>query len=1054
MRPHKIIRSGMQSGLRALIMLSLSCAFWPVTTPYLANTTTAHAEELKVQYKADKVEYLEKEKLFRLMGNVELKVKDYVIRTEQLDYNSGSKTLKSDEQFEIVQTTKEGERRIKGKTFRYDVNLRRIDATDVYLVIPASSVGQALQNKDHEIYIQGDWMTAYDDGARVVMGNGFYTTCDHVQTIEPAFKELSDDPYAPEVMRKRVTHYAIEAEILDFIPNDRVLGWNTKFLNYENQTFWFPLMYLPLTGAGFGLEKPDLDVGQNPVEGFFGRFKGYYRFNEYHDGQWFVEAMEKKGMGFGFQHDWIAAPSSITRFFFFGLPVSDDILNPGALVTAPSAEEAFEIDASNRGILTDQQTANVFRTERLRLLQENTALSGVNNFLSNKFEDYKIAVTHKQLLLPHTEVLLNYQDIDFYNTGFQAQRTKNRSFDMTLTDEQIFAVDPYQDLNVTTRLNLKQSTQIPEATISVVQPTTAADGTQTPAETSKALTISQNQTRSVNVTTRLGKANLNVKTDWNGNSRRSVREAFETGNIEETALNQDDRLNSSLDLTVPIDDKTNLSTRFAYVSNLSGVTPTQPEGNWIQTLTPNVTLTQQQTWGNVKLLYSDFFNLNARSSNTGQIKKIPELDFTFNPLFAKSFPMTFRSQLGRYLEPESIIAGEALNEISRALFDLSLGSKQYDLGLGNKVNFSGSKIEQRFYQTLDAAYQVTGSVNYTNDFSSYFVPSLTYRRTVQDEENNNVPFARFDSLNLSQVNTLTGNIGIVNLPEFTMNLTGGYDYNARRYQQVGMNFRSQIGNHFTFSGQAGYLPLQVTDRDVGKVLRFPANIPENVEGQPRRIFPVLQGDTQQTIPVTAADVGSFSLYGGTWQPTTLGFRYRSTEQPLAIGALSTYGLESGVPEGFEFGMNMGYDFDQGRINNLAGLVNVKLADSFLGLMDWEVGRGTVRDVLGLQDVPDWFLHTELSLQFALQPTFLPQNGEEWAALVIPFKLVVRKDLHDFMFEAAYDAFYKQFTMNLTLLAFPEISTNSLLQNIDQANQGINSQVNQVNQANQQLNNRR
>lgn len=1021
--------------LQAALRVALSCSFGTLAWglwPHTPLTSVAQAEELKVKYKADKVEYLENEKLFRLIGNVELEVKDYVIKTQQLDYNADAKLLKSDTIFEIVQRTKQGERRIKGKTFRYDVGLRRIEATDVYLVVPATTVGQGASAQGQEIYIQGDWMTAYDDGARVVMGNGFYTTCDHIQTVETSFQELSDDPYAPEVMKKRITHYAIEAEILDFIPDDRVLGWNTRFLNYESQTFWFPLVYLPLSGAGFGLSKPDLDVGQNPVEGFFARFKGDYRLNEYHDGRWFVEAMEKKGMGFGFQHDWIAAPSSITRFFFFGLPVTDSIFSPQSVFLPPNSGEVTADTASS-------VTTSAFNdlSTRSWLKQEQSALlPGLSNFLSNKFDDYKISITHRQLLLPHTEVLLNYQDVDFYNTGFQASRTTNRSFSFDLTDQQIFPVDPYQDLVVDTNVKLTQSVQTPQAALQVVNNNPDAQTTQ-----QQNFSINQNQQRTIDVKTRLGNANLNVNTNWSESANRSVRQTFENGapgNREETVNNQSDNLRSGVNLNVPIDEKTQLTTRFDYVSNLSNITPQNRAGNWQQTLTPNVTVTQQQTWGSVNLTYADFFDLNGRSSNTGQVKKLPEMDFTFKPLFADDFPLTFRSTIGRYFEPASFIPNDPLNEISRALFDLSLGGKEYDLGLGNKVSFSGTKFEQRFYQTLDAAYLLTGSVNYKNDFSPFFVPSFNYRRTVLDEENNNTPF-RFDTLSLNQQNLLTGSIGFVNLPEFTMDLRTGYDYNVRRYQPVTASFRSQIGNHFIFSGQTGYNPLPVTDRDVGNVLRYPAGV------SPAQANPYLHGPDQRTIPISEADVGSFTLYGGTWQPSTLGFRYRSTEVPLAIGALNTYGLESGVPEGYEMGLNFGYDFDQGRINNLSGLVNVKLADSFLGLMDWDMGGKTLKDTLGITTGSDWLWHTELTFQFAVQPTFLPENGREWLALVVPFKVTLRKDLHDFMFEMAYDTFYQQFTMNLTLLAFPEISTNSLLKNIDQANQqvgGLNNQINQ------------
>ncbi|MGV3523079.1 MAG: hypothetical protein ACO1RX_02585 [Candidatus Sericytochromatia bacterium] len=947
------------------------------------SSAPASGSEVKVNFKADKVEYLRPQSTTRLIGNVELKVRDMTIKTERLDYNQAAGTLRSDTPFEIIQIPKEGTppkdgkpRTLKGNSFIYDVRLRRLEASEIYLIVPAKTEG-------HEVYIQGDFMTAFNDGQRVVFQNGFYTTCNHV---EAQFPDTVEDLYSREAVRRRATHYAVEAEILDFIDNDRVIAYNGSLLTFENQAFWFPFWYIPLqfNPGDLGWLGIASLFGQNPVEGIFAQLSSPYRINEYHDGVLYLRPMEKKGLGIGIQHDWIAAPNSISRFFFYGIPVTDTLLNsPGSFLFPPSP-----LQQAQGGLQTQQTTEDNF------LLQ-------AGRWFDSKFTDHHFNFQHKQLLLPNMEADVLFDDFDLYSvSGFTAPRNPQRRFEFKLSDNEIFAVDPYTDLQVTTNLELRQSLNNPQTL--QLSPT---DPTQFTQETR----ISQTQNRTASVSTKLGDGSLNLRTNWSNSFNQVQSQGFTngqpTGSLQQQPFSGNENWNSNLDFNTALDAKTKLSANLVYNSNLTGLGgANNSPGTQQQTLQPRVQLSQSLDWGSSTLSYEDFFDLapNANSGSNRQIKKLPELDLRFNPFFQDSFPIQFNSIVGRYFDPESFNIDNSLNEVGRTLLRLSLGSKEHDLGLGMKLNLGGTNFEQRLYQTLDAEYILTGTVNLKNDLSPYFIPILRYERTVQDEENNNSPFLNFDPLGLRKLNNLTADIRLVNLPEFTMNLTGGYDYLNRRYQPIRANILSDIGGQFSFRANSSYTPVNVTDAEVGKELQdIDRNIYKDV-------------NTGQTFVVRPEDVGSFIPYGGRWGSTTMGFRWRNTPEQLQIGNLSTFGLDEGVPQGFEFGGDIAYDFHLGKIDALNTILRLKLGDS-------------------------WLWHTEIDLTASVQPTLLPQNGQEWLGLVVPFKITVRKDLHDFVLTAAWDSFYQQFTLNLALLAFP-YSTDQLTGNLG----SLNQQINQIN----------
>lgn len=951
---------------------------------------------IRVDYKADKVEYLKPEGLYRLSGHVDLHVRDVEIKTEELDYEINNKILRSRVPFEMIQTPKDGSgpRTLKGKSFVYNVDLRRIEALDVYLVIPAKMPGQ-------EVYIQGDSMTAYNDGQRVVMHNGFFTTCNHFAGQIPT-GEGEEDPYSRKAVRRRATHYAVEGETMDFIDNDRLLVWNAQVLTFENPAFWFPFWYVPLSGAP-SLTKPDLDAGQNPTEGIYAKFKGYYKWNEYHDGNWYLSLMEKKGVGLGFKHDWIAFPNSITSLYFYGIPLTKDLINlPGSIFTLPTPGDTSQLQI--------QQTR-----------PEASWLDGVGQWLSNKFQDHDFSLEHHQLILPHLEATLKLTDRDFYNinSGVNglAARTPQRGFNLNLNDTEIFNVDPYSDLTLNTTLGMIQT--LNESIQQTIQPDrTSFNQTNTQ---------SQTQNRTATIQAQLGQTSVNVNSNWSNNFSQTLTSNFPiigTTASASPAPSADpaatpaptltttqaptvtENWTNTLALTSKIDEKTDLSVNL----NLNNSSTSGGATNlFTQTLTPTMTLRQAQDWGSVELGYNDFLDLSPSQSanNSGQLKKIPEIKLNFNPLFQTTFPIQFATTIGRYLEPGKGLLGlKDLGEIGRSNFSLNVGSKEFDLGLGNKVDFSGTGYEQSFYQTLDAQYKMTGAVRYRNDLTKYFIPSLTYTRNIVDPENHS-PFT-FDSFAVSENNLLSYDFSFVNLPEFTMKLTGGYDFQSRAYSPANLTMNSEIGSRFAMRFGTSYSFAPIRDADIGQLLK------DNKGNVYRHGDPI----TGQTFTVRPEDVGSLNPYGGTWGTSSFGVHWRSTDYDIVPNNLNTFGLDSGIPEGLDLGGSINFDFDQGRLDNITGQLK------------WIFGSS-------------WQWHTELELTLVARPSTVvagtaTTGPTNWAALEIPFNITVRKDLHDFILSASWDSFLQQFSLNLQLLAFPDITTSKILSNVNSLGQQLNT----------------
>jgi lipopolysaccharide export system protein LptA len=1013
----------------------------------LACFQAAEAADTKVKYKADNVTYEKGTKRAKLTGNVEVVVEEVTITGEEIDVDLDEKVVFTNKPF-TIKTSREGkDTKIIGKSFNFNIDTKRLEADYASLETDAQAPGQ-------KIYISGEKITVYNKGDRVSIVNGDFTTCDYIE-------------------KSQTPHFSMKAATMDFIPNDRVIAWNTELYVSGARTFWYPFWYIPLKKDGTDF---NLDAGKNEVEGMFVNFRNYYNLNDYHDGNIFGKVMEKKWLGVGFEHTWIAQPTSVSYLFAYGNPLNSRyFLEPNATLRAN---------------------------------------------ISPAFEDREIYVRHEQWLpfMPYAQFNFSLHDRNFYNiNSIQSPRDNFDNYNFEFSDKEIF--QPFKDVlinfnpNLTAAYEQRRDSNI-DNLLRIVQ--TGANN---------ALNLSTNTSLDIN------DIKLNLNSKYTNTIRQNLfTSASQTGTTTDAAQRDLNYFKSgdNIDFTNSLSLNYNILQNLTLTSSLnydnsdirnfnqpSAVNLPSVQTNsdtQSQKLDSRVSLAQNLGWGNLTLnvehrydfLDNDIFlrdnagNLLPENQLTqsqkdartkaltkrksgNYINKLPELNLTLDPFFKDYLPVTLSGSIGRYEESGNRFFDPArfstanlsttLLDIVRSDAQLSVGAKELDLGLGNKVNFGGTGYQQRFYQTQDAQYSLTGQLNYRNDLLSFFTPNLSYTKVITDEKNN-TPFS-FDRLSRNKQDLLKTNYSFGNIPEFTMNFSNiGYDYENKSYlTPIQASIRSDFvaGAHFVFTAQSGYRLNNVGKEDltrsnpnfssiadkeklrtdasstisdtefskkyVGVSKQEALNDLQTLNDEAllkkysidNRLYDVLDKEVVDNKRLTEEDIGRLELRGGKLEPINLSI---GVGTPWTFGLDSDFGKED-IPWGLAGQLTtnidiQGEDLYKKEVNgktmtitqsqNFANILN-KFQNSSLGAL-FVIGG-------------NWLSHTEIELNLTLiPPEFVPegqtprQTNRPW----FPFNtaISVKKDLHDFIlsldlqnqYVPNYNKVDFMFSLNLEMTAFP------------------------------------
>lgn len=1050
-----------QKIISALTLLSLSLFY--TNSVYSAESTSTPSNSTsnknKVKYKADSVSYEKGPKIATLKGKVEIEVEYNAVDNsgkpetvqiygEQIDIDLDKRVVSTDQKFKI--TTKKdikGKLRnieIVGKKFDFAIDIKRLNAA-------YSSIEFEADAENQKVFLSGDEITIYNNGERINAVHGDVTTCDHIdKTITP--------------------HYNIKADNIDYLGDDRILTWNSSIYINGNKTYWYPFFYLPLKSNGLDF---NLDAGKNEAEGVFVNFKNYYKLNDFHDGTLYFRAMEKKWLGLGIEHTWLANPTSQTYLFGYG-----NLLNSDYFISPKPGIKESSIPV---------------------------------------FEDHEIYVEHRQWLpfLPYAQTDFTYNKRNFYNVNsFLSPKDSFSKYGISFRDNEIFQPLSGLSIGLSPSLNAEYEERIGA---SIDQ----QSGITTIANKNKVLTLRSDNKINFN------DLNFNLGANFTNTIRDDVFDNT-TANTSNNVLNKSffksvDNINLDGNLGV---NYSNILPGLSFTGNSRYVntdlrnfrkpdTPTLPsiqnfDPNQInQSLNTTATLSQELNWGRLNLTVennNDFLeddinfrdaygrlipvaNLNEeqkkkrdtaieRRKSKSYINKLPQLDLNFNPFFSEYLPVNLSGSVARLLEsttyPKDSSTG--LLDLVKTAVKMDIGSKDLDLGLGNKVNLGGTGYEQNFYQTQDAQYKFTSQFNYRNDLNKYFVPSLNYRKIITDDANN-TPFSN-DRFSRDKQDQLTGSLNIGNIPEFTLSLNNiGIDYMNKRYFDPNINLTSDFiaGLRFQLSAQTSYRLNNITKQSLTRPntdkytnqniyedrnkLRYDlarlsdADFSEmylgfsksqvtqdlaklndeqlkNKYSIDKRLYDVDGKNVIDNNELQETDIGRFQLAGSKFNPLTLTIGLAT---PWEFNSESDFGKEKDIPWGFATALSTNYDFqgeDYYKPKKVYGvlqpLTDFQRNANFLKRF---TGNTTLSNLFVIGG--NWQTHTVIYLDLSLIPPEDVAEGRQPVQTNKPFlpfntSISIKKDLHDFIlsfdFQNQYVPQYNKqdfmFSINLELTAFP------------------------------------
>ncbi|GIW21751.1 MAG: hypothetical protein KatS3mg068_0758 [Candidatus Sericytochromatia bacterium] len=1010
-------------------------------------TYNSYADEIKAKIKGNKLTYQKKGKIAILKGNAEVIIQDTIINSEEIILDQEKKLVYTDKDF-TIKTKKDGkDTEIKGKSFEFHTENKKLITRFAKLKTDAEAA-------DKKVYIQGEEITIYNEGERISVINGDFTTCD--------YEEEKDSE----------AHYKIKAKNIDFINNDRIITWNSEIFFGKSKAYWFPFLYIPLKGLeNFEIR---LDAGRNEAEGFFLNLKNYYKINDSHDGNIFLRLMEKKLLGAGFEHLWLNYPYSASYGYFFGNPINMRYFT----------ETNENLKKNIRPFFEDLET--YFRHEQwlpfLPYAQANFSFHkrdfyNINSVFSprDNYIEYKLDFKDKEIFQPFKDTRIDFNN-DF-NVSYRQQ------IDSNINQETQKIIQTGR--NNVFQLNFNPSIKLNDININFTNSykntirETIFPNTESFFKSNDTIDLNSNLSINYNI---LPDLVLNGNINFINNDNMIFRQP---NNVNDAPIQtSDDGLNQQLNTKLTLNQNLdwgslnlNIEHRNDFLEDK--IFPRDSNGNIIQNLSQEQILKRDNA-------------INKRKSGN-YINKLPELELKFNDFFKDTFPISISSKVGRYFEANSFSnasLSKTINDLIRTEFNIDLGQKEFDLGFGNKINFGGSGYKQLFYQTQDAQFQVIGQVNYKNDLLKYFIPSFSYKKVILDEKNN-TPFL-FDKLSRNKQDILLGSIGIWNTEEFTLNITNlGYDFGDPytpndpnlTYQGYDRGFLSPItlslnskflaGALFNISANTSYrlntIKLSDLNRpnpnwvDKNKLIQDIDNLSdENFSknylgiskddarkdiqslsdndlkkkyGIDNRLYDSMDKEVIDNTRLTENDIGRLEFRGSKFEPLNLNL---TISTPWEFNFEKNVGKEKDIPWGIAGSLKTNIDF-QGEDFYKTNLDFNKSFTNFINKF-----QNTSLDLL-VEIGGDWRSHTKIQAQLTLIPPELVPEGQQPKQTNRPFLpfntyLSVKKDLHDFIL--SFDIFSQyvpnfnkndfMFSINLEMTAFPfnlKETTSGLTRNI-------------------------
>jgi LPS-assembly protein len=242
------------------------------------------SEEIIVNLKAESLKYDEGGGVVLARGNVEARLKEFVINADEMRVDAASNVVTAEGNVRLST----GHYNAVGDMIMFDARSESASISNFYTIYRGEDV-------DGEVFIRIEKF--YDEPLLKWGSEGDVTTCDY------------DSP-----------HYDVKAKRFEFYPEDKLVGYSVTF--YING---IPVMWLPYWVYSFKRKRASLMpvVGHNEVEGNFAKFAFDYFIDNDAYGLIYIDLMQKKGLGKGVEHLYRVDDRNSGSFFIYHLEERD-----------------------------------------------------------------------------------------------------------------------------------------------------------------------------------------------------------------------------------------------------------------------------------------------------------------------------------------------------------------------------------------------------------------------------------------------------------------------------------------------------------------------------------------------------------------------------------------------------------------------------------------------------------------------------------------------------------------------------------------------------------
>jgi len=230
-----------------------------------SNAIDSKNNATPVDIQAEKLWYNQSSELLYAQENARVNLQDFQISADVIWLDTRQKVVVASGN---VSLAKEGEHALFSDTFFYEITSENAKFYNLASSIENPGIKGTLYLVSEELErTSGDIMEGE---------NGSITTCEY-------------------------GHYKVVADRFMYYPDSRVEGYNIKFLVAGVPIFWSPYYV-------FWLDEQIINtpvIGDNKVEGWFIKTGHNYRFNKFFGGVMYLDYMEKKSYGLGFNNNYL-----------------------------------------------------------------------------------------------------------------------------------------------------------------------------------------------------------------------------------------------------------------------------------------------------------------------------------------------------------------------------------------------------------------------------------------------------------------------------------------------------------------------------------------------------------------------------------------------------------------------------------------------------------------------------------------------------------------------------------------------------------------------------